>query len=158
MFPNSFWASLLLAVLPFSLTEMLTPKGYTNAQCTTYNYLKFQAGKVMVALVVSTGSAKPALHGHYQKQPIPWPLWLWVCSAVAKNHTSSLHQLWRNYFCHYRFLINCYQREINRAAVTLSWIRSNSMYCTKRLQTLWGCTPSNLPLYYICIFSFCPNC
>lgn len=30
---------------------MLTPKGYTNAQCTRYNYLKFQAGKVMVALV-----------------------------------------------------------------------------------------------------------
>lgn len=99
-FPNIFWTLLLLAVSPFRLTEMLTPKGWANARCVGYNHLKFQAGKSGGCSSVSMGSAKAALLGrlrcHHPERPVPRVLRLCVCSAVFQNHTSSLHPLWRN--------------------------------------------------------------
>lgn len=53
--------------------------------------------------------------------------------------------------------MNCNQRETNRAAVALSWIQTNNVYCTKRLQTLWGYIPHNLPLVFIYVFSIWLN-
>lgn len=108
-------------------------------------------------LYVSTGSARAALlgwlHCHHQEWRVPWTLGFVSLQLYSKIILPAFTTFEETVcFSCYRLLTDCKRRKENRAPVTLSWIRTNNVYCTKGLQTSWGCSPCNLPLVFICVF------